>query len=277
MERATDKRKETNWCVYRHTNEVNGKLYIGVTCQRPTRRWANGQGYVFCTRFYNAIKKYGWDAFRHDILFTDLTQEEAERLEVELIAKYDTTNPDKGYNLAAGGGGLAGYHHSSDAKAKMSAASAERWKDEAYRAKFSATNRGRKLSEEHKLSLSKAHKGKKLPPETCQRMSEAFKGRVFSDEHRQKLSEAALRSSPEHRRKISESHLGEKNPMYGKKSHLRKAVLCVETGVVYPSLQDAETATGASFKNISAVCRGVRNVAGGYHWRYADEAVTVDA
>lgn len=276
MEQFTDKRKETNWCVYRHTNEVNGKLYIGVTCQKPTRRWANGQGYVLCTRFYNAIKKYGWESFRHDILFTDLTQEEAERLEVELIAKYDTTNPDKGYNLVAGGGGLVGYHHSSEVKARLSKASAERWKDEEYHARMAAVNKGRKASEETRRKLSDSHKGKTNSPVTRQRLSEALKGRIFSDEHRQKLSEAALRATPEHRQKISESHMGEKNPMYGKKSHLRKAVLCVETGVVYPSLQDAEVATGTSFKNISAVCRGVRNVAGGHHWRYADEAVTVD-
>ena len=53
--------------------------------------------------FYNAIKKYGWDNFEHEILFENLTQKEAKQKEIELIDYYDSTNRNKGYNVSLGG------------------------------------------------------------------------------------------------------------------------------------------------------------------------------
>lgn len=91
------------YCIYCHTNKINGKKYIGQTKQKPENRWVNGKGYKNCTYFYNAIQKYGWDNFEHKILYDNLTLEEANQLEKELIAKYDTMNPEKGYNLRTGG------------------------------------------------------------------------------------------------------------------------------------------------------------------------------
>lgn len=108
----------TNWCVYMHENRVNGKRYIGITSQKPTRRWANGNGYKHCPLFYHAIQKYGWDAFKHEILFTELTQEQAERLEMDLIEKYETQNTEKGYNLAEGGETNKGFHRTEEAIGK---------------------------------------------------------------------------------------------------------------------------------------------------------------
>lgn len=35
----------TDWKVYIHTNKINGKKYVGVTCRDPKTRWANGAGY----------------------------------------------------------------------------------------------------------------------------------------------------------------------------------------------------------------------------------------
>lgn len=69
----------------------------------PIRRWSTGKGYKRCTHFYNAIIKYGWDNFRHEILYTGLSREEAEYKEKELIRKYKSTNTDFGYNIQQGG------------------------------------------------------------------------------------------------------------------------------------------------------------------------------
>lgn len=96
--------KDKNFKVYMHTSP-NNKRYIGITCQRPIKRWGgNGCGYVGNEYFWRAIQKYGWDNFQHEILFECLTKEEAEQKEIELIAYYDTTNSSKGYNMTAGGG-----------------------------------------------------------------------------------------------------------------------------------------------------------------------------
>lgn len=52
--------------------------------------------------------------------------------------------------------------------------------------------------------------------------------------------------------------------------HLRekfnKKVLCIETGVVYTSINNASRLTGVSRVTISKACRGLRKTAGGYRW-----------
>ena len=48
-------------------------------------------------------------------------------------------------------------------------------------------------------------------------------------------------------------------------------VCCIETGKIYSSMAEAEKNTGAISSHISAVCKGTRITAGGYHWKYVDE------
>lgn len=68
-----------DYCVYKHTLP-NNKVYIGITKQIPSLRWANGRGYKHSNYFYNAILKYGWLNIRHEILRDCLTIEEAKIL-----------------------------------------------------------------------------------------------------------------------------------------------------------------------------------------------------
>lgn len=88
-----------NYTIYIHKNKINNKVYIGQTKQNPQKRWDNGRGYETSSRFYNAILKYGWDNFEHLILYTGLSEKEAEEKEKELIAKYNSTNEKFGYNI----------------------------------------------------------------------------------------------------------------------------------------------------------------------------------
>lgn len=98
------------YCVYLHENKTNGKKYIGVTSKKPKQRWLNGKGYKTNTYFYSSITKHGWCGFRHKILFKGLTREEAFEKEKELIALYDTTKQEYGYNLSEGGEELSKKH-----------------------------------------------------------------------------------------------------------------------------------------------------------------------
>ena len=85
--------------IYKHTNLINNKSYIGITSQKCQNRWGiNGKGYELQPKFYNAIQKYGWDNFQHDILYTDLNKETALKIESELIKKYNTI--ENGYNVS---------------------------------------------------------------------------------------------------------------------------------------------------------------------------------
>lgn len=91
-----------NYTVYAHINKINNKIYIGAT-KDIVNRWGRGSGYKTHYDFYNDIQTYGWDNFEHEIIASGLTIEEAENFEILLISKLDTTNKDRGYNIANGG------------------------------------------------------------------------------------------------------------------------------------------------------------------------------
>jgi len=104
--------------VYCHINKYNDKKYIGITCQKPEHRWGkNGNGYKGQSYFWNAIQKYGWDNFEHEIIFKNLTKNNACNKEIELISKYNTANRNFGYNRSSGGeSGTAGILNNNKSK-----------------------------------------------------------------------------------------------------------------------------------------------------------------
>ena len=108
------------YIVYLHRNKVNGKVYIGITSKTPKQRWKNGLGYCDQSLFWNAIKKYGWDAFDHEILYENLTKSEAEEIEQRLISEYRSNDRKFGYNMATGGGVNRGYTLSDITKQRLS-------------------------------------------------------------------------------------------------------------------------------------------------------------
>lgn len=106
------------YTVYAHINNINGKIYIGMTSQRTSKRWNNGNGYSKNEYFYRAIKKYGWDGFEHQVVASNLTKEEAVNFEIILIKNLNADNPKFGYNITSGG-----YYygrHTESSKLKMS-------------------------------------------------------------------------------------------------------------------------------------------------------------
>lgn len=97
-----------NWIIYKHTFP-NGKHYIGKTSQIPEDRWGkNGSRYQKQKLIWRAIQKYGWDNVIHEILYTNLSKEEANDKEIECIKKYHSHYKDPegpGYNITKGGEG----------------------------------------------------------------------------------------------------------------------------------------------------------------------------
>ena len=72
-----DSIKQNGYCIYAHVNQVNGKIYIGIS-KDVNKRWENKiHGYKHCTLFFNALKKYGWENFDHIVLWDNMTHEEA--------------------------------------------------------------------------------------------------------------------------------------------------------------------------------------------------------
>ena len=105
-EDAVDNCIDQQFIVYIHTNNINGKKYVGITSQCEKNRWRLGAGYKNQPVFYKAIIKYGWENFSHEIVANNLTIKEAKELEKTLIAKYHTYVNDPlggGYNASIGG------------------------------------------------------------------------------------------------------------------------------------------------------------------------------
>ena len=90
--------------IYKITNMVNGKQYIGQTTRSLQQRWrehcSTRSG---CTYLHNAIEKYGKENFRVEQIDVALDQEELNYKEQQYIKCYNTIVP-YGYNLDSGGG-----------------------------------------------------------------------------------------------------------------------------------------------------------------------------
>ena len=144
-----------NYYIYKHTNKINGKVYIGQTCQKPEYRWNNGEGYKRQAYFYSAIQKYGWNNFEHTIIKNNLSLEEANLLEIQLIKALKTTDNDYGYNIREGGS------HGALNKSTIE--------------KISASNKNKVVSDKTKAKLSKSLTGRKLSQTHIQNIKAASK------------------------------------------------------------------------------------------------------
>ena len=223
------------YTVYKHTNKFNNKVYIGITSQKPEQRWGNnGANYKTSPHFYSAIQKYGWDSFKHEILFTELTKEEACLKEQELIKLYNSMNKEFGYNQTSGGECCT-------------------------------------MSDESKLKLSQSMIGNKngvghpCSDEKKQKISDAQKGRKLTKEHKDKLSKAASkRHIP-----CSESKKKTLSQNYPKK----RKIYCEELDMVFESVQECGRQLDIPATNITKLCNGRGKTLKGYHLRYYDDTI----
>ena len=94
--------------IYKATNKITNKSYIGQTIKKLDQRKSEHKHRAFFensnTKFYNAIKKYGWYNFTWEILeeSNEWSKEELDEKEIYYIQLYDTIN--NGYNILIGGG-----------------------------------------------------------------------------------------------------------------------------------------------------------------------------
>lgn len=254
--------KNNNYCVYVHTSP-NGKMYIGQTGKiKPEYRWGvNGIGYLrkknnkyMQPAFANAILKYGWDNFEHEIVSSNLTKEEADTFEKLLIEKLNTTNRDYGYNCKEGGS----HGSPSEETIKKMRESHLGEKSHMY---------GKHLSEETKNKIKESRKGFRHSEETKKKLSElnkgernAFYGKRHSDESKRKMSNSrkGLLAGINHSqaRKISQ---------YDLQGNLIKT---------WDYMKEAGEELKINYHNIYSCCKGNRRTCGGFVWRYYEDEIT---
>lgn len=162
------------YIVYRHSSKTTGKVYIGITCQNPIKRWGAGNNYKGCLHFYSAILKYGWDDFEHTILHEHLSKSKAIEIEKSLIAYYKALS--KSYNITDGGDGvIKSTKVSNDTRNKMSKA-----------------HKGFRHSEDTKRRISEHRKGIKYSEHTLSKMSKSHLGKHLSEQAKSKISKSVI-------------------------------------------------------------------------------------
>lgn len=91
--------------VYKITNTLNGKLYVG----RHTYTTLTNSYYGSGIAIKKAIKKYGKEFFNKDILCICDTEDKLNEMEIFWIQKLGTYTDRNGYNMTKGGEGMSGY------------------------------------------------------------------------------------------------------------------------------------------------------------------------
>lgn len=198
--------------IYKITNKLNGKVYIGQSIHIKTR-WRQHITAKDDTLLHKSIQKYGAENFSFEILL-ECPAEMLNDWEKDMIALYDCISPN-GYNLTEGGENT--YQISDEVKLKIS-----------------NSHKGYKFSDEAKRKMSEARKGKTpwnkgktnvYSEETLLKMSELKKGRQLSEETRSKMSESrkghpgynkGIPMSKEAKIKISEKLKGRSSVTKGK-------------------------------------------------------------
>ncbi len=192
-----------NMIIYKITNIINGKIYIGQTIKTVEERWKQhyyeaNNGSVFY--FHKAIRKYGKENFKIETVCGCIgSAERLKELEIIFIAKYKANVYGVGYNMTDGGEGTTGLKLSEETKRKIGEAG-----------KGNKYNLGKKLSEETKRKMSKAARFR----------SPNFLGKQHTEKSKKKMSEShdgqtpwnkGLKHSEETKRKMSESRKGKKH------------------------------------------------------------------
>jgi group I intron endonuclease len=157
--------------IYKITNLVNSKIYIGKTIRDHRIRWSQHKdcarnkqkGGLLDTYLYRAMRKHGVDHFNFEVIDQALLDEELLEKEMEWIARLDSANRKIGYNGTLGGqSGVP----TPETRGKMKG----RPCSPETRAKIGASNRGRVVSQEVRDKLSAKIKGRPVSPERAAAM-----------------------------------------------------------------------------------------------------------
>lgn len=255
-----------SYTVYMHTTP-NGKRYIGITCNPINERWGkDGSGYK-TQLFWRAIQKYGWNNIKHEILYTDLTREEAKATEIELIAKYKSDNPLYGYNQTKGGDHAREGFTTSE---KQKQIASDNWRG-------SKNPNARPVICLETLTIydtiedAKKATGASKIAECCKKddkhKSSGHLHWSYYDENTP-LSDYIFLLAEYLQEKSKPRIISERC----KRITIERCsipVICIETGIVYSSMREASKAINVTPSIICVCCKQNQRTAKGFHWKYA--------
>lgn len=203
--------------IYKITNKINGKVYIGQTIRTVEERWK--AHYYECvnqklnTRLGRAIRKYGFVNFRIEVIEKT---DDLDKREIFYISKYRSCGKN-GYNIKIGG---SGGPHAQSTKNKIAKSNKKRVRTDEMRTHMS-------------LAIKKWHKERGYVPR--------------SEEFKKKISLANGKRKMPHNVKIIFQEYNEKN---------RKPIICIDSNVEYSSITEACKALNLNAGHINMHLRG---------------------
>lgn len=222
--------------IYKVTNTLNGKIYIGQTHHDNNKYFGSGN------LILQALEKYGTHNFSKEYIDEACNQRELDEKEKFWIKELQSQDKKIGYNIADGGWNCLTMNE--DIKAKISKTLKGKYvgdmafrkglklSDEHKKA-ISVANKGKTLSDEHKQKLSASAKerfsnGYVITKETRMKMSNSHKGKTLSEEHKQKISKAGIGRiiTEEQKEKLRASNINKKQ------AHSKTiSALCIENNM----------------------------------------------
>lgn len=268
----------------------NGKRYVGITKISSEERWKNGNGYKTCPLVDRAIKKYGWENVKHELIVEVDTKEEAEIMERMYILIYNTNDKRFGYNILPGGDvasnnitdemrkklgkGWRGKHRTEKEKNAIAKGVKKRFARPESNGHF-----GMKASDETRAKMSASHKAR-WTEELSTKASERMKKRMSDPEYKRKIVENLQRHPPkpkpmteETKEKLQKMNTGrwinENSPTSKPVVQLTKDGKYIKT---WANAGEAQRAGIALRENISKCCYHYPHcyTAGGYKWEFAE-------
>lgn len=276
-----------NYYVYMHINKINGKRYIGITKNKPEKRWQNGYGYKRQI-FYNAIKKYGWNNFEHIVLFEKISKDEACKKEIELISKYNSNDKRYGYNISYGGeDGHNDLWNDKEYYDRQVKERKKRWENNEFREHHAESMKTAMNKNSYKKKQSKNTKNRwengSFDEIHCKSIMCLETGEIYKS-----ITDASKMTNI-CRCDISKCCLGQIKTANGyhwqyyteeletKENRINLInkigsgkgikILCIETNILYNSIKEASVDTGIDNSLIGKVIKGKRITAGGFHWK----------
>jgi group I intron endonuclease len=264
--------------IYRITNLISGKKYIGETLEKdPEKRWKGHQNAfkrgVGCPALRDAVKVYGIENFRFEVIIICF-DEDRFVLEREYIKKHNTIAPN-GYNILEGGVGGAGFKgkkHSESVRKRISEAS-KKWQSdpEVRKTKSVRTKDYYKKQKEAGVDFGKKVRESEKFRKAMEERRVGGRGRIITEDTKKKTSESLkeffAKNGPhmpniENHRKAMASAKGVKVEKYDLENNLLGT---------FNSIADAARACGISKGAIGFCLRGKHKTAGGFKWKRYDE------
>jgi group I intron endonuclease len=257
--------------IYKITNIITNKCYIGETMQNPDRRFKNHMANIRrgggCPALRDAVKKHGEENFKFEVLLT-CPNEDRFRIEKEYIQNYNSMVPN-GYNICDGGQGSSGFRHTEETKAKISKIVKKAFEDPKRLEQFHESAKVFWGKEENRKAQSNRLKA-------SENVKNGIKNRVrnkdpgFYEESKKKVSESLKKYYSENKNGISDAT---KKKIAD--AHCKSIIQYDKEGKIikkFNSMKEATIELNLPKGGISNVVHGKSKTCGGFIWKFDETA-----